>query len=120
MKRRTFCQSSLAAAVTVASPFGRVLAAGGATATSIPEIQAVGRTGGEVALTAAEVKEFGASLYGQLLMPGNDGYDQARVIWNGMFDQRPGLIARCAGATDVMKAVDFSRTHDLQIGRAHV
>ena len=115
MKRRTFCQSSLAAAVTVASPFGRVLAAGGATATSIPEIQAVGRTGGEVALTAAEVKDFGASLYGQLLMPGNDGYDQARVIWNGMFDQRPGLIARCAGVTDVMKAVDFSRTHDLLV-----
>ena len=68
-----------------------------------------------VALTAAEVKDFGASLYGQLLMPGNDGYDQARVIWNGMFDQRPGLIARCAGVTDVMKAVDFSRTHDLLV-----
>ncbi len=114
MKRRTFFQSSLAA-VAVASPIGRVLAAGGQAAASIPDIQAVSRTGGEVALTKAEVKEFGQSLYGQLLMPGNDGYDQARIIWNGMFDQRPGLIARCSGVSDVMNAVDFSRTHDLLV-----
>ncbi len=115
MKRRTFCQSSLAAAVAVASPIGRVLAAGGKTAAFVPEIQAVSRTGGEVVLTEAEVREFGESLYGQLLMPGNDGYDQARIIWNGMFDQRPALIAHCAGVTDVMNAVDFSRTHDLLV-----
>ena len=50
-----------------------------------------------------------------MLMPGNDGYDQARIIWNGMFDQRPGLIARCSGVSDVMNAVDFSRTHDLLV-----
>ena len=56
MKRRTFCQSSLAAAVAVTSPIGRVLAAGGKIAAFIPEIQAVSRTGGEVVLTEAEVR----------------------------------------------------------------
>jgi len=41
--------------------------------------------------------EFKAGLRGQLLSPGDDGYDRARKLWNGMFDRRPALIARCAG-----------------------
>src|SRR5690606_29465719 len=41
--------------------------------------------------------------------------DQARRIWNGAFDRRPALIARCAGAADVIQAVNFGRSHDLLI-----
>ncbi|HEX8818021.1 MAG TPA: FAD-binding oxidoreductase [Terriglobales bacterium] len=50
-----------------------------------------------------------ASLKGQfkgdLLRPSDTGYEEARTIWNGMFDQRPGLIARCLDANDVQAAI---------------
>ena len=61
------------------------------------------------------VEEFKARLRGSLLHPGEDGYDQARKIWNGMFDRRPALIARCAGAADVISAVNFAGDNKLQV-----
>jgi hypothetical protein len=42
---------------------------------------------------------------GDLLRPGDDEYDGARGIWNGMVARKPGLIARCADLTDVQIAV---------------
>jgi hypothetical protein len=42
---------------------------------------------------------------GALLRPGDDGYEDARVIWNGMAARKPGLIARCADVSDVQSAV---------------
>lgn len=59
--------------------------------------------------------EFKAGLRGQLLSPGDDGYDRARRVWNGMFDRRPALIARCAGAADVIRAVSFARDNRLAV-----
>lgn len=54
-------------------------------------------------------EEFYASLHqrfkGDLLRPGSMGYEEARGIWNGMFDRKPGLIARCADVADVQTAV---------------
>src|SRR6266516_6063160 len=61
------------------------------------------------------VEDFKARLRGQLLRPGDDAYDEARKLWNGMFDRRPALIARCAGAADVISAVNFARDNRLQI-----
>ncbi len=54
-----------------------------------------------------------ASLRGELLQPGDDGYDGARLIWNGMFDKKPALIARCSGSADVIDAVNFARENEL-------
>ena len=59
--------------------------------------------------------EFKAGLRGQLLSPGDEGYDGARKLWNGMFDRRPALIARCAGAADVIRAVSFARDNRLAV-----
>jgi hypothetical protein len=42
---------------------------------------------------------------GELLRPDHSDYESARGIWNGMFDRRPGLIARCADVSDVQNAV---------------
>ena len=42
---------------------------------------------------------------GDLLRPGQSGYEGARGVWNGMFDRKPGLIARCADMKDVQSAV---------------
>ena len=42
---------------------------------------------------------------GDLLRPGKSGYEDARVVWNGMVARTPGLIARCADVSDVQEAV---------------
>jgi FAD binding domain/Berberine and berberine like len=52
---------------------------------------------------------------GALLMPGEEGYEEARRIWNGAIDRRPALIARCAGADDVAEAVRFARERELLV-----
>lgn len=63
----------------------------------------------------AKVQEFKASLRGELIRPGDGGYDDARKIWNGMIDKRPALIARCTGAVDVINAVNFARANKLLV-----
>ena len=42
---------------------------------------------------------------GDLLRPGESGYEDARVIWNGMAARAPGLIAHCADVSDVQNAI---------------
>lgn len=72
-------------------------------------------TGGNVALEEPAVETLRASLRGQLLTLADEGYDAARTVWNAMIDKRPALIARCAGAADVINAVNFARTHRLLV-----
>jgi FAD/FMN-containing dehydrogenase len=52
---------------------------------------------------------------GALLRPREEGYEEARRVWNGAIDRRPALIARCAGADDVLEAVRFARERDLPV-----
>jgi len=52
---------------------------------------------------------------GALLRPGEEGYEEARQVWNGAIDRRPALIARCAGSDDVARAVRFARERDLPV-----
>lgn len=59
------------------------------------------------------IETFKNQLRGDLLTPGEPGYDDARSIWNAMIDRKPALIARCAGVSDVMNAVSFARENDL-------
>src|SRR3954447_17740535 len=66
-------------------------------------------------LGAATLAEFEQGLSGRLIRPGDDGYDEARSIWNGAHDQHPAMIVRCAGVADVMRAVDFARSEDLTV-----
>src|SRR5262245_3485386 len=66
-------------------------------------------------LAEETVAAFKTTLRGELLRPGDNGYDAARTIWNAMINKRPALIARCAGVADVINAVNFARTHDLLV-----
>ena len=59
------------------------------------------------------IRELRSSLRGDVLRPGDAGYDDARRLWNGMIDRSPGLIVRCAEVADVVRAVDFARLNDL-------
>src|SRR6266496_6333696 len=67
------------------------------------------------ALDGQAVGELRARFRGALLRPGEEGYDEARRIWNGAIDRRPALIARCAGADDVIEAVRFARERELVV-----
>lgn len=61
-------------------------------------------------------------LRGRLILPADEGYEEARHVWNGMTDRRPGAIAECAGADDVIAAVNFAREQKLLVavrGGAH-
>lgn len=60
-----------------------------------------------------DIETFGASLRGDLVTPACDDYDERRLIWNGMFDKKPALIACCSGTADVIAAVNFAREHKL-------
>lgn len=74
------------------------------------------RTNGANQNIAPEIlNEFKTSFRGTFLRAGNHGYEQARKIWNGMFDKRPAAIARCVGTSDVIKAVNFANNNNLEI-----
>ena len=66
-------------------------------------------------LGEATLAEFEQGLSGRLIRPEDEGYDEARSVWNGAHDRRPALIVRCAGVADVMRAVDFARSEDLMV-----
>jgi FAD/FMN-containing dehydrogenase len=61
------------------------------------------------------IADFRASLRGELIEPGDAGYDAARKVYNAMIDRRPRLIARCADVADVMAAVNFGREQKLLV-----
>ncbi|MFI9172417.1 FAD-binding oxidoreductase [Streptomyces lincolnensis] len=52
---------------------------------------------------------------GPILLRGDDGYDDVRRIWNGMFDRRPALVARCLDAVDVSAALRHAQRHRLPV-----
>jgi FAD/FMN-containing dehydrogenase len=55
------------------------------------------------------------SFSGRLLLPGDDGYEAARRVHNGMIDRRPSIIACCSRASDVVDALNFAIQYDLEI-----
>jgi hypothetical protein len=59
--------------------------------------------------------DFAASLRGELLRPGDAGFDEARRVYNAMIDKHPAAIARCRDTADVLAAVSFARQHGLEI-----
>lgn len=64
-------------------------------------------------VSAAAIEAFTARLRGRVLVATDAAYDEARTIWNGMIDRRPGLIVQCAGAADVVNAVRFAAENQL-------
>ena len=62
---------------------------------------------------SSDVAQLKAALRGQLITSNDNGYDEARAVWNGMIDKPPLLIARCADKSDVINAVDFARANQL-------
>jgi hypothetical protein len=59
--------------------------------------------------------ELTARVSGELVLPGDPKYDEARAVYNGIHDRRPAAIVRAAGKEDVAAAVIFARHHDLPL-----
>ena len=118
MDRRKFCRSTLAAGIAASYPFLPGCGRSGSDA-PIPRadtsIAAVSLDGAAIELEKAAINELGDGLTGQLLLSGHPEYDGARMIWNGMHDKRPALIARCLNSNDVSQAVTFARERDLLV-----
>jgi hypothetical protein len=109
VKRRDFCSVTL---------LGGALALprlGSAADEVAGDIAAVRLSGAATAIRKKELAEFARGFRGALILPANVEYEQARRVWNPMHDRRPALIARCADAQDVSRAVKFARQHDLLV-----
>jgi FAD/FMN-containing dehydrogenase len=62
---------------------------------------------------AGKLEELKKGFQGEVILPGDRAYDDARTIWNAMIDKRPAVIARCAATADVVRAVGFARDNGL-------
>ncbi len=52
---------------------------------------------------------------GEVITPPDEGYEEARKVYNAMIDRRPRVVVRCANAGDVMAAVEFARENQLDL-----
>ncbi len=66
-------------------------------------------------ISESDLQGFRTSLRGQLILPGQPGYEESRKVFNAMIDRRPGMIVRCAGVSDVIAAVKFARSRDIEV-----
>ncbi|MFM0291893.1 FAD-binding oxidoreductase [Paraburkholderia sp. RL17-383-BIF-A] len=68
-----------------------------------------------VNVSSSAVDELKTAIRGQVLLPGDPNFDQARSIWNAMIDRHPAIILRCAGVADVRQGVAFARDNGLPL-----
>lgn len=64
---------------------------------------------------ASALTDLAGRLEGELVLPGDESYDEARSVWNGMIDLRPAAVARCASTEDVRASVVAARASGLPL-----
>lgn len=62
--------------------------------------------------TLAELRE---QVRGPVIVPGEDGYEEHRRVYNFMYDRQPALIVRASSTADAVAAVNYARDHDLDL-----
>lgn len=82
----------------------------------------VNLNGSQTAVAIADLEALANQIRGSLIQPEDALYDEARRLWNGMFDKHPAAIVQCVGVGDVIDAVHFARDRNLLVairGGAH-
>jgi hypothetical protein len=65
--------------------------------------------------TTAAYDDLSAVLRGDLILPADPGYEEARAVYNGMIDKHPAAIVRCRDAADVIACVRFGRAQGVEL-----
>ncbi|MGH2540148.1 MAG: FAD-binding protein, partial [Actinomycetota bacterium] len=60
-------------------------------------------------MSAPTIERLREQVRGSVIGPDDDGFDEARAVYNAMIDRRPAVVVRAANAGDVITAVDFAR-----------
>ena len=116
MDRRKFCRTAVAASVAAAIPMLPGCDRKAPVATQADtSIRGISLDGAEIELEKAAIRELGESMTGPVLLSSHPDYDKTRMVWNGMHDRRPALIARCMNSEDVSNAITFSRERELLV-----
>lgn len=114
MKRRDFVQSSLLAAAAFGVPGFKPVYALARTG-KVADVAGVTGDGREITLRGADIQDLAAKLHGELLLAGDNGYEDARHILNPSFDKHPALIVQPVDVPDVQAAVNFARANSLLV-----
>jgi FAD/FMN-containing dehydrogenase len=69
----------------------------------------------EAGLDDSAVEGLRTAFAGDVIRPGDSGYDEACKVFNSMIDRRPTVIARCASTEDVVAAVNLARDRGLEV-----
>jgi FAD/FMN-containing dehydrogenase len=67
-------------------------------------------------MTETMIGTLRTAFHGELMRPGDAGYDAARAVWNGAIDRRPAVIARCHSSSDVSAALAYAQETGLEVG----
>ncbi len=73
--------------------------------------EVAGLEGGRVSLTTQQLEDLASRLGGPLLRTGDEGWDEAILIWNAMAAKTPALVIQPTSPRDVAEAVGFARAH---------
>jgi FAD/FMN-containing dehydrogenase len=68
-----------------------------------------------MAVERSDLSGLADGFAGEIVRPGDPGYDAARAVWNSMIDRRPALVVRPTGNDDVVAALRFAREHELTV-----
>jgi FAD/FMN-containing dehydrogenase len=66
-------------------------------------------------MAISTVENLRAGVGGEVIGPNDEGYEDARRVFNAMIDRRPAFVVRCRGTNDVVAAVNFARENELDL-----
>jgi hypothetical protein len=104
--RRQFVQQTLSAAAALHAFPMHAFVGRGRLVEAQPEI--AGRSDG------AAIRKLASQIRGHIITPEAPDYETSRLVFNRAFDRHPTLIVRCAGATDVPRALEFAQNQSTE------
>src|SRR3982751_794447 len=66
-------------------------------------------------LDSTALQQLAGSVKGEVVTPGSDGYDEARIVFNAMVDKKPAAVVKCLDPHDVIAAVDLARARAAEV-----